>query len=360
MSYASPFAEAPGVAQAQAAAQGKRKRGLPSAAKTAIVVIAAVVIALLVLMASGVAVLNQLGASFASGNAGAGAAFRGPDAPYVAKVSVVGSISSVADAYTSSDDSYHHDWTVQTIDTLIKDENNRGILLYLDTPGGTVYESDALYLKLIEYKEETGRPVYAYMASMAMSGGYYIAAAADDIRANRNTWTGSIGVTMGTLFDVSQFLAEHGVKTETITSGRNKAMGGYFDPITDEQREIFQGLIDDAYDQFVAIIAEGRGMDEQTVRALADGRVYTARQAVDNGLIDGILDEKEAEEAALEAAGDGATLADAKYKASTSLLGQLGMAAENLQKSLIRTDVAAVLDEAAAHETPQPMVLWER
>jgi protease-4 len=123
---------------------------------------------------------------------------------------------------------------------------------------------------------------------MAASGGYYISAAAERICANRNTWTGSIGVTMGTMVDLSAFLDNYGVKTETITSGRNKAMGGYFDPMTDEQRAIFQGLVDEAYDQFTDIVAEERGLDAAYVRELADGRIYTAAQALENGLIDNI------------------------------------------------------------------------
>ena len=113
-------------------------------------------------------------------------------------------------------------------------------------------------MKLKEYKEKTKRPVYAYMGSMAASGGYYISAPADMIFANRNCWTGSIGVTIGTLYDLSGFLERHGIKAVTIASGRNKSMGSIVDPLTDEQRRIFQSLVDEAYDQFVNIVAEER------------------------------------------------------------------------------------------------------
>ncbi|MCL1896921.1 MAG: signal peptide peptidase SppA, partial [Clostridiales bacterium] len=198
-------------------------------------------------------------------------AYSGPSGSYIAKVKVAGEIGGAANRYYSSDIAYHHSWTLETIDTLIADDNNKGIYLWINTPGGGVYESDELYLKLMEYKEKTGRPIYVYMEKMATSGGYYVAAAADEIYANRNTWTGSIGVTMGTFFDVSEFLEEHGVHTETITAGSNKAMGGYFDPLTDEQLGIFQGLVDDAYDRFVGIIAAGRDIPESDVRKLADG-----------------------------------------------------------------------------------------
>jgi protease-4 len=217
-----------------------------------------------------------------------------PDKDFVARVSVVGEISGVSDEYTSSDDSYHHDWTVKTIDDLIKNKRNKGLLLYVDSPGGNVYESDELYLKIMEYKEKSERPVYVYMGPIAASGAYYISAGADKIYANRNTWTGSIGVISGTYFDVSGFLNKHGITATDVTSGKNKGMGGYFEPMTDEQRAIIQSLVDEAYEQFTDIVAEGRGMDTETVKGIADGRIYTAKQAKGNGLIDDVMSEKEA------------------------------------------------------------------
>jgi protease-4 len=124
------------------------------------------------------------------------------------------------------------------------------------------------------------------MGSMAASGGYYISAAADKIVANRNTWTGSIGVTIGTIYDISGLLEKYGVKTQTITAGRNKAMGSFVEPLNDEQKAIFQSLVDDAYDQFAGIVSEERGIDINKVREIADGRVYTAKQANELGLVD--------------------------------------------------------------------------
>ncbi|MBK5246515.1 MAG: signal peptide peptidase SppA, partial [Peptostreptococcaceae bacterium] len=178
--------------------------------------------------------------------------------------------------------------TLNEIDKLISDKNNKGLILYVNSPGGGVYESDELYLKVKEYQQTTERPVYAYFGSMAASGGYYVSASADKIIANRNCWTGSIGVTIGTLFDFSQLLENYGVKSQTITSGPNKAMGSNYDELTPEQLAIFQGLIDEAYAQFTGIVAEGRGLDIDTVKKIADGRIYTANQALDNGLIDKI------------------------------------------------------------------------
>ena len=205
--------------------------------------------------------------------------------PYIAELTVSGVIQG--DSGSLYDDAtYHHAWTLQKIKQLQEDSLNQGLILFVNTPGGGVYESDEIYLALQEYKKKTGRPVYSYMASQATSGGYYISAPADKIIANRNCWTGSIGVTLGTMYDISGFLKKHGVKTVTIDSGANKSMGSMTEELTKEQKEILQSLVDEAYDQFTGIVAKGRKMDLKKVKKLADGRIYTAKQAKENGLID--------------------------------------------------------------------------
>lgn len=183
---------------------------------------------------------------------------------------------------------YNHEYILNSIDAMIDDPDNKGMILYLDTPGGSVFASDELYLKIKEYQEKTERPVYSSMQSMAASGGYYISAPCDKIIANRNCWTGSIGVTLGTMYDVSELLDNLGIETKTITSGANKAMGSSVEPMTQEQQAIYQSLVDEAYEQFVGIVAEGRNMKLSEVKRLADGRIYTAKQAVENGLADEI------------------------------------------------------------------------
>ena len=182
---------------------------------------------------------------------------------------------------------------MHTINELIDDSSNKGIVIRVNSPGGSVYTSDELYEELMKYKSETKRPVYFYFQDQAASGGYYIAMAGDKIYANRNTWTGSIGVKTGTLYDVRGLLDKLGIKTNTITSGRNKAMGSMTTELTDEQREILQSLIDEAYNQFVRIVAKGRNMSESRVREIADGRVYSASQAKELGLIDGVCNEED-------------------------------------------------------------------
>ena len=143
--------------------------------------------------------------------------------------------------------------------------------------------SEELYLKLKEYKEKTGRPIWDYMAHYAASGGYMVSMAADKIYANPNTTTGSIGVIMSG-YDMSGLYEKLGIRYVSITSGANKDSS----QMTDEQIAIYQEQVDEYYNKFVGIVAEGRSMSEEDVKVLADGRTYTANQAIDNGLIDEI------------------------------------------------------------------------
>ena len=205
-----------------------------------------------------------------------------PTDDYIAVLDIAGTISE-NDGYT-----YDQQYLLDSVDELMHDEYNKALLLRIDTPGGAVYQIDELYLKLMEYKEITGRPVYAAVESYAASGGYYVACAADAIYANRNAITGSIGVIMGEFLDVSELLDTLGVDVSYVASGANKGMGSYYQPMTEEQRAIYQAICDESYEQFVGIIADSRQMDDATVRKLADGRLYTASQALNHGLIDGI------------------------------------------------------------------------
>ena len=210
--------------------------------------------------------------------------FNAPLSDYIAIVRVEGTIQEQTQTgIFDSPEGYQHLTTMEYIDDLMEDSNNKGILLYVDSPGGTVYESEDLYLKLKDYKEATGRPVWDYMAHYAASGGYMVSMASDKIYANSNTVTGSIGVIMSG-FDMTGLYEKLGIRYFSITSGKNKDSS----QMTDEQMAIYQAQVDEYYNKFVSIVAEGRGMSEEAVRELADGRTYTADQAIDNGLIDTI------------------------------------------------------------------------
>jgi protease-4 len=159
---------------------------------------------------------------------------------YIATLHIQGTMTSV-DSST-----YSQAYLLDTIDQLINDKHNVGLMLYIDSPGGEVYTIDELYMKLNEYKLVTERPIYAYCAQMAASGGYYTAMAAEQVYSNRNGWVGSIGVILGTYIDISDFLTEHGIKTNTFVSGPNKGMGSIYAEMTEEHQEIVQSLIDES------------------------------------------------------------------------------------------------------------------
>lgn len=206
--------------------------------------------------------------------------FRSAKDGYIAVLYIEGIIDT-------ENQTYNQKWLLETIDSLKNDKNNRCIILYVNSPGGTVYEADEAYLALQNYKT-TGKPIYAYQANLAASGGYYISCAADKIYANRNTLTGSIGVITGSSFDMTELLAKIGIKSETIHAGKNKNMFNYNEPVTDEQKQIMQTIADECYEQFIGIVATSRNIPLFEVRKRADGRIYTANQALKNGLIDAI------------------------------------------------------------------------
>lgn len=200
----------------------------------------------------------------------------------LAVINIVGTIS-VDDGYT-----YNQQDILDAIDECTQDPSNQGIVLYIDSPGGTIYETDEVYWRLMDYKNITGNPIYAAIGHYGASGAYYIANACDEIYANRNGLTGSIGVLMGSHVDLTGLFEKLGIEMETFASGSNKNMLGIDEPLTDEQRNIMQSILDEAYEQFVEIVAQGREMSVDEVRLLADGRIYTAKQAEACGLIDGV------------------------------------------------------------------------
>jgi protease-4 len=183
---------------------------------------------------------------------------------------------------------YNQRWLLETIERLTNDPQNRVLVIEINTPGGSVYESDEAYLALRSYAQQ--KPLYAYCTSLAASGGYYIACAADTIFANRNTLTGSIGVISGQSIDITGLLEKAGVKITTITAGSNKNMLNFNERLSEEQKAIMQSIADECYTQFTTIVAERRNIDLATVQSIADGRIYTAQQALDLKLIDGIND----------------------------------------------------------------------
>jgi len=253
-----------------------------------------------------------------------------PDKDFVGVVKVEGTIKDGSDSSSifQNTQSYNHKKTLKYIDSMMESKNNKGIILYVNSPGGGVYESDELYLKLKEYKEKTGRPIWTYMASQACSGGYYISMATDKIYANRNTWTGSIGVIVSST-NVKGLYDMLGIKEIDITSGTNKAMGSPGIEMTDEHRKILQSLVDEAYEQFTGVVAEGRKMDINKVKPIADGRIYSAKQALDLGLIDNVDSYENMQQNMLDTVGKDVEIFTPESKAN--ILSSLFEKAESLK-----------------------------
>jgi protease-4 len=210
-----------------------------------------------------------------------------PEEPFIARVDVEGTIVSGSSSASYLSEGFDEDYLLDYIDRLIDCPWNEGILLYIDSGGGEMIASDDLYLKLMDYKEATGRPVYAYFGSTACSGAYYIAMAADEIWANRNCLCVNIGVYIST-YNLSGLFENYGIEQVMIRSSDNKGIGAVGVAWTEEQLEIYQSIVDLYYDQFLDVVATGRGMTKTQVKTLDDGREMLASQALAAGFIDGI------------------------------------------------------------------------
>lgn len=178
---------------------------------------------------------------------------------------------------------------VKDVLELAKDDDRiKAILIRIDSPGGGVTASDVIYHELLLWKTETKKPVVALFMDVAASGGYYIAQAADRIVAHPTAVTGSIGV-IAMLPNVSGLEQKIGVEVNVVKSGPLKDMGNPFKPLDADAQRVFQRLINDMYEKFVGVVAEGRkraGLSKDDVRKLADGRVYTAEDAKKAKLVD--------------------------------------------------------------------------
>ena len=173
-----------------------------------------------------------------------------------------------------------------------KNSSVKAIVLRIDSPGGAVVPSQEIYEEIRKVRAKNQK-VITSMGTVAASGGYYIASASDKIMANPGTLTGSIGVIME-FASFEQLLNKIGVKGEVVKSGPLKDVGDPMRTMTADEKAYLQKVIDDVYDQFVNAVAEGRHMDKAKVLSLADGSVYTGRQAKDLGLVDDLGDQEDA------------------------------------------------------------------
>ncbi|MFC0270305.1 signal peptide peptidase SppA [Metabacillus herbersteinensis] len=180
---------------------------------------------------------------------------------------------------------YQHQQFLDMVEAAGEDDNVKGVILRVNSPGGGVVESAEIHKKLIELKEDNKKPIYVSMGTTAASGGYYIATPADKIFAAPDTLTGSLGVIMQSV-NYGGLAEKYGVTFETIKSGPYKDIFSPTREMTDDERKILQSMVDNAYKGFVDVISGGRELSESEVRRVADGRIYDGRQAKELNLID--------------------------------------------------------------------------
>ena len=265
-----------------------------------------------------------------------------PSEPYVAKVPVEGTIADTDSSVGLQGGGYDHAGLLKYIDSLIKDENNVGMLLYIDSPGGEIKAGDELYLKLMDYKEATGRPIWCYFDGTACSGGYYVAMASDEICADRNCICVNIGVYIST-YNLSKLFDKYGIEQVNFKSSENKGIGMMGVPWTDEQKQIYQSIVDEYYAQFLEIVAKGRNMTVDQVRRLDDGREMLASQALKAGFIDSIDRYENYEKKVLAAAGT-----EKLYEPAAAPLNWQDLL-QQFTSSLPKSDTQAVMEFAETH-----------
>lgn len=173
--------------------------------------------------------------------------------------------------------------TIDEIKGYLKDPSIKAIVLRVDSPGGAVAPSQEIYEEV--KKATLKKKVIVSMGSVAASGGYYISAPADRIIANPGTLTGSIGVIME-IPNIEGLMNKIGVKTEVIKSGRHKDIASAFRKMGKEERLILQGVLDDVHEQFIKAVSDGRKIPFDEVKKLADGRIFTGKQAMEARLVD--------------------------------------------------------------------------
>jgi len=176
---------------------------------------------------------------------------------------------------------------VELINKYGEDERVKAIVVRIDSPGGGVSASQEIFDALSTVKKK--KKVVASMGSVAASGGYYIACAADRIVANPGTLTGSIGALMP-FANVEELLKKVGLKSAVIKSGKYKDIGAPTREMTPEERALLQGVVDDIYDQFLGTVSASRNISVEELRPVADGRIFTGRQALKMGLVDELGD----------------------------------------------------------------------
>ncbi|MGR3219602.1 MAG: signal peptide peptidase SppA [Candidatus Anammoxibacter sp.] len=241
----------------------------------------------------------------------------------------------------------------KSLEQVAADSDVKAVIFTVDSPGGGITASDIIYNNIKRFKEATGKPVVVYMQNVAASGGYYVSIAADKIIAHPTTITGSIGVIMP-IINVSKLIDKYGIEETSIKSGKMKDIGSPLKEMLPEEKEVLSEIVDEMYMRFITLISKERGLPIDQVRILADGRIFTGKQAVNNGLIDqvGYLED------AIDIAKDLAGLKEAKiikYERKLSVGDFLKVMAS---KMLTKPEITINLDDFPIKHISKPMYLW--
>ncbi len=241
----------------------------------------------------------------------------------------------------------------QQLEQAATDTQVKAVLLEVDSPGGGITASDIIYNNILKFKTDTKKKVVVYMQDIAASGGYYISSAADAIVAHPTTITGSIGVIMP-LINVAELINRYGVKDSSITSGDMKGIGSPLKPMTPGETAILKEIIDEMYMQFVMVVSTGRHLDIEAVKQIADGRIYTGKQALEKGLIDqlGYLEDAIGLSKKLAGLTEATIIRYEKHYGLADLFGV--MSGRFFQGNTIRLDISQLQEQGSA----KPMYLW--
>jgi protease-4 len=224
------------------------------------------------------------------------------------------------------------DYIVQELKRLRNSPNVKAVILRINSPGGSVGAVQEIYSELLKLKE-SGKKIVASQAEVSASGGYYLASAADKIVSNPGTITGSIGVIIS-ITNLEELFGKIGVGVEVIKSGKYKDIGSGTRAMTDEERQLLQDMVENAYQQFLGAVKEGRGfvMSEERIEEVCDGRIMTGAQAKEVGLVDELGNFEDAVYIAAELAGikeDDIRVFEERKDWRRMLLQQLGTTALN-------------------------------
>ena len=277
----------------------------------------------------------------------------GNPAKRIAVLEVDGVIQDTGDTQSFFSEGYAHRSFMKQLNQVKEDKSIKAIVLKVNSPGGGTNESAEIRHKIVEIQKETKKPVYVSMGSMAASGGYYISAPAEKIFASPETLTGSLGVIMQGV-NYSELTDNLGIDFMTIKSGKYKDIMSGHRKMTDEEAKILESMLQNSYNEFVRIIAEGRDMKEDQVRKLADGRIYDGRQAKELNLIDDFGYTEDV----IESMKKDYKLKDAEVFKFASAPGVGSLFSMTAQKLTGRSEMGEFVNQLTKPDSPRMMYLY--